>query len=85
VRRDAAPAFAKLSTTLHIPLTLMLIGIVLRGSAFAFRAYHGGEESAMQLRWGRVFAIASAVAHLGLRRTTVRARLETWGLPCRPA
>src|SRR5207253_612991 len=28
------PAFAALSITLHIPLTLMLIGIVLRGSRF---------------------------------------------------
>jgi cytochrome d ubiquinol oxidase subunit II len=53
------PAFAELATTLHIPLTLMLIGIVLRGSAFTFRAHHG-PDSAMPLRWGRVFAIASA-------------------------
>ena len=54
------PAFAELATTLHIPLTLMLIGIVLRGSAFTFRAYHDA-DSAAQLRWGRVFAIASSV------------------------
>jgi len=53
------PAFAALSITLHIPLTLTLIGIVLRGSAFTFRAHHG-ENSAMPLYWGRVFAIASA-------------------------
>ena len=38
----------------------MLIGIVLRGSAFTFRAYHDG-DGATQLRWGRVFAIASSV------------------------
>ena len=54
------PAFAILATTLHIPLTLMLIGIVLRGSAFTFRAHHG-PDSAPALRWGRVFAIASAL------------------------
>jgi cytochrome d ubiquinol oxidase subunit II len=54
------PAFAALSITLHIPLTLMLIGIVLRGSAFTFRAHHG-EDSAMPLYWGHIFAIASAV------------------------
>jgi len=53
-------AFAELSTTLHIPLSLMLIGIVLRGSAFTFRTHHG-EDSAMPLYWGRVFAMASAV------------------------
>jgi cytochrome d ubiquinol oxidase subunit II len=59
------PAFAELATTLHIPLTLMLIGIVLRGSAFAFRAHHGRDD-ALQLQWGRVFAIASAVTPLFL-------------------
>jgi cytochrome d ubiquinol oxidase subunit II len=52
------PAFAALSITLHIPLALMLIGIVLRGSAFTFRSY-GSEHNASQRRWGRVFAIAS--------------------------
>ena len=54
------PVFAELSIALHIPLTLMLIGIVLRGSAFTFRAHHG-EDSIMPLYWGHVFAIASAV------------------------
>jgi cytochrome d ubiquinol oxidase subunit II len=54
------PAFAEIATTLHIPLTLMLIGIVLRGSAFTFRVHHG-PDSAMALRWGRVFAIASTL------------------------
>ena len=54
------PAFAAITTTLHIPLSLMLVGIVLRGSAFAFRAHHG-PDSAPALRWGRLFAIASAV------------------------
>jgi cytochrome d ubiquinol oxidase subunit II len=52
------PVFAALSITLHIPLALMLIGIVLRGSAFTFRSY-GSEHNASQRRWGRVFAIAS--------------------------
>jgi len=44
-------AFARIAIALHIPLTLMLIGIVLRGSAFVFQTYGGGG--------GRVFAIAS--------------------------
>ena len=30
--------FAVIATALHIPLTLMLVGIVLRGSAFTFRS-----------------------------------------------
>ena len=33
------PAFAIISIRLHIPLTLMLIGIVLRGTAFAIRTH----------------------------------------------
>lgn len=54
------PAFALLATVLHIPLALMLIGIVLRGSAFTFRAY-GSESDAAERRWGRVFAVASVI------------------------
>src|SRR5258707_1200025 len=34
-------AFARLAIGLHIPLSLMLIGIVLRGSAFTFRSHYG--------------------------------------------
>lgn len=46
-------AFARIAIALHVPLTLMLIGIVLRGSAFVFQNYGGGG--------GRVFAVASLV------------------------
>jgi cytochrome bd ubiquinol oxidase subunit II len=52
------PAFAALSTRLHVPLTALLFGIVLRGSALVFRQY-GGPGAAH--RWQRVFAAASAV------------------------
>jgi cytochrome d ubiquinol oxidase subunit II len=53
-------AFAALGIVLHIPLTLMLLGIVARGSSFVFRSY-GSRDDASQRRWGRVFAIASVV------------------------
>src|SRR4029077_1276730 len=56
-------AFAQLSIRLHIPLSLALIGIVLRGSAFAFRSY-GGLRDDVQRNWGRLFAIASVVTPL---------------------
>ena len=59
------PAFAALGTALHIPLALMLIGIVLRGSAFAFRSY-GAVDDAEASRWGRVFAVASLVTPVTL-------------------
>ena len=54
------PVFARLGTVLHIPLSLMLVGIVLRGSAFTFRTYDD-EHDAVQRRWGRIFAGASLV------------------------
>lgn len=53
-------AFAGLVVPLNLPLTGVLIGIVLRGSAFAFRGY-GGDRDAVQRRWGGVFAVASLV------------------------
>lgn len=53
-------AFAAVSTALHIPLVLMLVGIVLRGSAFVFRAY-GIQHDDAHRRWGMVFAISSVV------------------------
>ena len=52
-------AFATLGIVLHIPITMMLVGIVFRGSAFVFRSY-GTRGAADQRRWGLVFAIASA-------------------------
>ena len=52
--------YARLGTLLHIPLTLMLVGIVLRGSAFTFRTYDS-QHDATQRRWGRIFASASVI------------------------
>lgn len=54
------PVYAELSIDLHIPLMLMLIGIVLRGSAFAFRSY-GRQGDETSRRWGVVFSVASVV------------------------
>ncbi|HWZ57403.1 MAG TPA: cytochrome d ubiquinol oxidase subunit II [Gemmatimonadaceae bacterium] len=54
------PAIAELSIVLHIPLTLMLIGIVLRGSAFTFRAYDS-THGPVQRRWGLIFSLASVI------------------------
>ena len=53
-------AFAEISTRLHVPLTGMLIGIVLRGSSFIFRAYDR-PASRVQRRWGRIFAVSSTL------------------------
>lgn len=53
-------AFAHLATVLHIPITLMLVGIVLRGSAFTFRTYDSTRD-AVQRRWGLIFSISSVL------------------------
>jgi cytochrome d ubiquinol oxidase subunit II len=52
------PAFAAITTRLHVPLTALLVGIVLRGSALVFRQYGAPGAAA---RWQRVFAATSAV------------------------
>jgi cytochrome bd ubiquinol oxidase subunit II len=58
-------AYAAISTYLHVPLVLVLVGIVLRGSAFVFRAY-GPDDPRHERLWGRVFAIASTATPLFL-------------------
>ncbi|HZI22739.1 MAG TPA: cytochrome d ubiquinol oxidase subunit II [Gemmatimonadales bacterium] len=64
------PAFARLGTLLHIPLSLVLIGIVLRGSAFTFWRYGGaGPEDVEQRHWGVMFAVASLITPLLLGTT----------------
>src|ERR1017187_5796953 len=52
--------FAGMMTALNIPLTVMLIGIVLRGSAFIFRKYDS-KSASVQRHWNTVFGIASII------------------------
>jgi cytochrome d ubiquinol oxidase subunit II len=54
-------AFAAIASGLYVPLTIFMLGIVLRGSAFAFRAVDHKETDAHHM-WGRVFSIASLVS-----------------------
>lgn len=53
-------AFAAISTALFLPLTLALVGIVLRGSAFVFRA-HAAQAAGAQRYLGNIFGAASVV------------------------
>src|SRR5215469_10809741 len=50
--------YAGVSTALFIPVTLALIGIVLRGAAFSFRSHYSMQVGA-GVRWGHVFSWAS--------------------------
>jgi cytochrome d ubiquinol oxidase subunit II len=56
-------AFAVLTVALHVPLTLLLLGIVFRGAAFTFRTYDTRGD-AVQRQWGLVFSVASVTAPL---------------------
>ena len=51
-------AYALISTSLHVALLLLLLGIVLRGSAFIFRS---NDTTPGRAKWqsGNVFAVAS--------------------------
>ena len=62
------PAFGAIMTALHIPITVVLIGIVLRGSAFVFRKYDA-QDDATHRRWSTVFSIASFLTPLFLGMT----------------
>ena len=53
-------AYALASVALFWPLHLVLIGIVLRGAAFVFRAYAAGSDATREA-WGGVFGAASAL------------------------
>ena len=54
-------AFGILALALYLPFTIALVGIVLRGSAFAFRGY-GALGAGPLSRWGLVFGSASVIA-----------------------
>jgi cytochrome d ubiquinol oxidase subunit II len=56
-------AFSVLTVALHVPLTLLMLGIVFRGAAFTFRTYDTRGD-AVQRQWGLVFSIASVIAPL---------------------
>jgi cytochrome d ubiquinol oxidase subunit II len=51
-------AYSALSVTFHIPLTLMLLGVILRGCAFTFRQYDAVRDES-QRAYSAIFIIAS--------------------------
>jgi cytochrome d ubiquinol oxidase subunit II len=56
--------YAALSIALFLPFHFVLLGIVLRGAAFVFRAYSqraGAHVSAAERGWGVVFGAASII------------------------
>ena len=51
--------FASVSSTMYIPLTLVALGIIARGSAFAFRK--ASTATAQRRAYGSVFALSSVL------------------------
>ncbi|MBW8870090.1 MAG: cytochrome d ubiquinol oxidase subunit II [Acidobacteriales bacterium] len=58
-------AFGEISVGLGVPIFLILLGIILRGSSYVFRAYFTGSVRT-QLYWGKVFSISSSLIPLFL-------------------
>ncbi len=77
-------AFATLSLDLYVPFTIALVGIVLRGAAFAFRA-HGREAVGAASSWGVAFGVASIIAPFflatGIGAVAVGLTPSSWAVP----
>ncbi len=58
-------AYAVISTVFHIPLTLMLIGIILRGCAFTYRHYDAVKDRS-HVYYSRIFVASSFLTPLML-------------------
>jgi cytochrome d ubiquinol oxidase subunit II len=55
--------YATMTTYLHIPLLLMLLGIILRGTAFIFRHYDAVKDN-MQVVYNKIFVYSSFITPL---------------------
>jgi cytochrome bd ubiquinol oxidase subunit II len=75
------PAFAAIMTALFVPLSLSVLGIVLRGAGFAFR--HTAQRLQMQQLTGAVFAAASLITPFFIG--TVIGAVATGQVPVHPA
>lgn len=73
-------AYSLVSTSLFVPVTIMLFGIVLRGGAFAFHSHrlHDGDAAS---RWGSVFAAASLITPVVLG--ALIGAISSGGVPAR--
>jgi cytochrome d ubiquinol oxidase subunit II len=75
------PAFAAIMTALFVPLSLSLLGIVLRGVGFAFR--HTAERLPMKRFTGATFASASLITPFFMG--TIVGAVATGQVPVHPA
>ncbi|WP_235486312.1 cytochrome d ubiquinol oxidase subunit II, partial [Frankia sp. AvcI1] len=59
------PAYGVVGSSLEVPLSAALIGIVLRGAAYVYRAYGAGAAGPDHW-WGHVFAVSSTITPFAL-------------------
>src|SRR6187551_383624 len=57
--------YTTLSIYLHIPLTIMLLGVIARGTAFVFRHYDAINDD-WQVWYNRIYAVSSLITPLFL-------------------
>lgn len=53
-------AYAELSIYFHVPLTIMLVGIILRGCAFSFRHYDAIKDKTWKY-YSNIFSVSSII------------------------
>ncbi len=58
--------YSQLSVTFHIPITIMLIGIIMRGCAFTFRHYDAVKDFRSQVYYSIIFRFSSILTPLML-------------------
>jgi cytochrome d ubiquinol oxidase subunit II len=71
--------YSTMSVHLHIPLLIMLLGIIARGTAFTFRHYDAVKDD-LQLLYNRIFTLSSLVTPLFLgiiAGSAVAGRIDT--------
>jgi cytochrome d ubiquinol oxidase subunit II len=71
--------YAYLSTYLHVPLLIMLVGVILRGTAFTFRYYDVAENNTDSEIWSHVFRLGSIMTPFALG--VIGSSLRTGALP----
>ncbi len=55
-------AYAEISKHLHIPILILLLGIILRGCSFTFRTYDAFTEEKSQKYYSFIFTISSVIS-----------------------
>ncbi|KDA43902.1 cytochrome d ubiquinol oxidase subunit II [Frankia sp. B2] len=58
-------AYGVIGSSLEVPLSVALVGIVLRGAAYVYRSYGAGGAGPDHW-WGHVFAVSSTIAPFAL-------------------